>query len=111
MIVTAVIATTYRDIVGNKFTKEDLHNMARTVVGKSLSWELKHDLPGKVTKAWVDGEVLHVEAELCLDVFLVPVISGCDPVSATGISFTVSPSETQISPITIAPGGSYEQAR
>lgn len=111
MIITAVVATTYTDIAGNRFSREDLYNMAKTVIGKSLSWELKHELPGKVTKAWVDGNELRVEAEVCLDVFLVPMISGCDPVSATGVSFTVSPAETQISPITVIPGGRHEQAR
>mgnify|MGYP000898303375 CR=1 FL=1 len=111
MKIRSVVATTYRDLAGSHFTREDLNSMAKTIVGKGVSWEFRHDVPGKVTRAWIDGNELHVEVEVGLDVYLVPMISGCDPVSATGVSLTISPAETQISPITVVPGGRHEQAR
>jgi hypothetical protein len=67
-----VIATTNVDSDGEQFTPEALQQLADTAVGKPLKWNFETDLPGQITKAYVENGQLWVEGESPIDLFLVP---------------------------------------
>ena len=67
-----VIATTNVDLDGEQFSPEALQQLADTAVGKPLKWNFETDIPGKITRAYVEDNQLWVEGESPIDLFLVP---------------------------------------
>ena len=94
------IATGQKDSQGEVLSEEALQQLAETAVGKQLSYEFKHDLPGKITNAWIEEGSLFVEGEL--ELYAVPGFSrskGSEKLTMFSVGLTDKPADPHVTPI------------